>query len=153
MVCLVDLVSGVSRLGNQVCARAFQSSIGCVDAVQGTLVWSKPALGAKGIDGDAVGVYGVESDGKVVAWRRADGERLWLSDRLQHRVLSAPVVVGPSLVTGDDAGTLYFLSRQDGSLLNRISTDGSPIAATPVLVGQTLIAVTQRGGIFGFRPE
>lgn len=150
---LVDLVSGVSRLGNQVCARAFQSSIGCVDAVQGTLVWSKPALGAKGIDGDAVGVYGVEGDGKIVAWRRADGERLWLSDRLQNRVLSAPVVVGQSLVTGDDAGTLYFLSRQDGSLLNRISTDGSPIAATPVLVGQTLVAVTQRGGIFGFRPE
>ena len=150
---LVDLVSGVSRLGNQVCARAFQSSVGCVDAVQGALGWSKPALGAKGIDGDAVAVYGVETDGKIVAWRRSDGERLWLSDRLQYRVLSAPVVLGQSIVTGDDGGALYLLSRQDGSLLNRISTDGSAIAATPVLVGQTLVAVTQRGGIFGFRPE
>ncbi len=95
--------------------------------------------------------YGVESDGKVVAvWRRTDGERLWIVDRLRYRVLTAPAVVGQSLVIGDDAGTLYFLSRQDGSLLNRISTDGSSIVAAPVLVGQTLVAVTQHGGIFGF---
>ncbi len=150
---LVGLVTGVSRLGNQVCARAFQSSVGCVDAAQGALNWSKPAVGATGVDGDATGLYGTDSDGKVLAWRRIDGERLWFSDRLRYRVLTAPVVVGQSLVMGDDAGTLYFLSRQDGSLLNRISTDGSPIAAAPVLVGQTLVAVTQRGGIFGFRPE
>ncbi len=44
---LVDLVSGVSRLDNQVCARAFLSSVGCVDAAQGAFVWSKPSVGAK----------------------------------------------------------------------------------------------------------
>lgn len=150
---LVDLVSGVSRLNNQVCARAFQSSVGCVDAAQGRLIWSKSAVGAKGVDGDAGSLYGTESDGKLVAWRRTDGERLWLTDRLRYRVLTAPVLVGQSLVMGDDAGILYFLSREDGSLLNRIATDGSSIVAAPVLVGQTLVAVTQRGGIFGFRPE
>ena len=61
--------------------------------------------------------------------------------------------MGQSIVVGDDAGTLHFLSRQDGAPLNRISTDGTAIAATPVLAGQTLVAVTERGGIFGFRPE
>lgn len=150
---LVDLVSGVSRLNNQVCARAFQSSVGCVDAAQGALVWSKSSVGAKGVDGDADSLYGTESDGKLVAWRRTDGERLWSTDRLRHRALTAPVLVGQSLVIGDDAGILYFLSREDGSLLNRIATDGASIAAAPVLVGQTLVAVTQHGGIFGFRPE
>lgn len=150
---LVDLVSGVSRFGNQVCARAFQASVGCVDATQGTLLWSKASVGSKGIDGDETTTFGVESDGRIVAWHRSDGERIWLTDRLRYRILTTPVLLGQSLVTGDDIGTLYFLSRQDGSLLNRISTDGSPIVATPVLVGQTLVAITQRGGIFGFRPE
>ena len=150
---MVDLVSGVSRSGNQVCARAFLSNVGCVDATQGALVWSKPAVGQKGVDGDTVNLYGVESDGKVVSWRRTDGERLWMNDRLRYRVLTAPTVAGQSLVAGDDAGTLYFLSRQDGSLLNRVSTDGSSIVAARVLAGQTLVAVTQRGGIFGFMPE
>lgn len=150
---LVDLVSGVSRSGNQLCVRAFQSSVGCVDGVKGSVVWTKPASGSTGLDGDEADVFGTESDGRVIAWRRADGERLWTSDRLRFRTLTSPILVGRSIVIGDEVGTLHFLSRQDGAPLNRIPTDGSPIQSSPVLVGQTLIVVTQRGGIFGFKPE
>jgi outer membrane protein assembly factor BamB len=150
---LVDLVSGVTRQGNQVCVRAFQSAVGCVDGVRGSLAWSKAASGATGVDGDESEVFGTESDGRVIAWKRSDGERLWQSERLRFRTLTGPVLVGQSLVIGDEAGTLHFVSRQDGSPLNRISTDGSAIRSAPVLVGQTLVVVTQRGGIFGFKPE
>ena len=150
---LVDLVSGVSRQTSQVCVRAFQSAIGCVDAAKGSLDWSKPASGSTGLDGDASEVFGTESDGRVIAWRRSDGERLWQSERLRFRSLTAPVLVGRSIVIGDEAGTLHFMSRQDGAPLNRVTTDGSAILAAPILVGQTLIVVTQRGGVFGFKPE
>lgn len=150
---LVDLVSGVSREDNQVCVRAFQSSVGCVDTTKGTVIWSKPASAASGVDGDATALFGAESDGRVVSWRRADGERLWVSERLRFRSLSAPLLIGESIVIGDEAGTLHFLSRRDGAPLNRLSTDGSPIASNLVLVGKTVIAVTQRGGVFGFKPE
>ena len=150
---LVDLVAGVSREGNQVCVRSFQSAVGCVDAATGNLLWSKTASGAAGVDGDESTLFGTESDGRVVAWRHTDGERQWVSERLRFRGLSAPVLAGRSLVIGDEEGTLHFLSRQDGAPLNRLSTDGSAIVTTPVLAGQTLIAVTKRGGIFGFKPE
>lgn len=150
---LVDMVAGVSRDGNKVCVRAFQSSVGCVDADKGMTLWSKPASGATGIDGDESTLFGTESDGRVIAWRRADGERLWLSERLRFRSLTAPTVVGQSVVMGDESGTLHFLSRKDGSPLNRMSTDGSPVLTNLVLVGQTLVAVTRNGGIFGFKPE
>lgn len=150
---LVDLVSGVSRQGNQVCVRAFQSAVGCVDGGRGTLAWSKAASGSTGVDGDESEVFGTESDGRLVAWKRTDGERLWMSERLRFRTLTAPVLVGRSLVIGDEEGTLHFVSRQDGSPLNRLSTDGSAIRSVPVLVGETLVVVTQRGGIFGFKPE
>lgn len=150
---LVDLVAGVSRDNNRVCVRAFQSSVGCVDGDKGTPFWTKPASGSTGLDGDDSTLFGTESDGRVIAWRKADGERLWLSERLRFRQLSAPILVGRSLVIGDQQGTLHFLSRLDGSPLNRISTDGSAIVSNPVLVGETLIAVTQSGGVFGFKPE
>lgn len=150
---LVDLVAGVSRDGNQVCVRSFQSAVGCVDAATGNLLWSKTASGAAGVDGDESTLFGTESDGRVVAWRHTDGERQWVSERLRFRGLSAPVLAGRSLVIGDEEGTLHFLSRQDGAPLNRLSTDGSAIVTTPVLAGQTLVAVTKRGGIFGFKPE
>jgi outer membrane assembly lipoprotein YfgL len=150
---LVDLVSGVNRVGDEACVRAFQASIACADVVKGSLLWSKSANGSTGVGGDGKAVFGSESDGRMVSLRRSDGERLWASDRLRFRKLTAPVLAGRALVVGDETGVLHFLSSEDGAPLNRISTDSTAFAAAPVLVGQTLVAVTRRGGVFGFRPE
>ena len=121
--------------------------------VRGSLVWSKPASGADGVSGDSGFVYGTESDGSVVAWRRADGERAWQMSRFKSRNLTAPLAVGRSLIVGEDTGTLHFVSREDGALLNRITPDGSAITVTPVLAGNTVVVVTAKGGVFGYRPE
>ncbi|MDB5930281.1 MAG: Pyrrolo-quinoline quinone [Polaromonas sp.] len=150
---LVDLVGSVSRIGDNVCVRAFQSSIGCVNAARGNLLWTKPANGVQGIGGDDRLLFGTEADGTVIALKRTDGERSWSSERLRYRNLTAPLVAGRSVVIGDATGFLHLLSREDGSLLNRLTTDGSAIAAAPVLSGNTLVAVTRNGGIFGFQPE
>ena len=150
---LVDLVSGVSRSGDQVCVRAFQSTVACIDGARGTSVWNKVAVGSTGLGGDSNVVYGTESDGVVVAWRRSDGDKLWTNEQLKHRTLSSPLLVGRALVVGDAGGYVHFLSRDNGSTLNRVTTDGSAVVAGPVLVGQTVVVVTRRGGVFGFRPE
>lgn len=150
---LVDLVGRVSREGDVVCARAFQAAVGCVDTARGTQLWSKPAIGSVGVHGDDKYVFGVEGDGKLVAWRRADGELAWVSERLRYRTLTAPLVVGRSVVVGDDSGLVHWLSREDGSVLTRVATDGSAVIAAPVLAGGTLVVVTRSGGIFGFKPE
>ena len=150
---LIDLVGRVSREGNVVCARAFQTAVGCIDTVRGTVLWTKPAAGAEGVHGDAQFVFGTESDGKVIAWRRGDGERAWTSERLKYRGLTAPLAIGRSVAVGDAQGFLHLLSKQDGTLLGRVATDGSAIVAAPVMVGNTLVVVTHNGGVFGFRPE
>lgn len=150
---LVDLVGRVSRDGGVVCARAFQTAVGCINAERGRLLWTRPANGFVGVHGDGKLVFGAEGDGKMLAWRQADGERVWQSDRLQYRNLTAPLVVGRSVAVGDEAGNVHLMSREDGTLLTRLATDGSAITAAPVLAGQTLIVVTRNGGIFGFKPE
>ncbi len=150
---LVDLVGRVARDGAVVCARAFQAAVGCVDAARGSLLWSKPAIGSIGVHGDDKFVFGVESDGKVIAWRRGDGDRAWVSERLLYRSLTAPLAVGRSVVVGDEAGLVHWLSRDDGSILTRMATDGSAVVAGPVLASGTLIVVTRNGNIFGFKPE
>lgn len=150
---LVDLVGSVSRVGDSVCVRAFQSSIGCVNTLRGNVLWTRPANGVQGIQGDDRMLFGTEADGTVLAWKRTDGERVWSSERLRYRGLTAPLLAGRSVVIGDATGFLHLLSREDGSLLNRLSTDGSPISAAPVLAGNTLVAVTRNGGIYGFQPE
>ena len=150
---LVDLVGSVSREGQVVCARAFQIAVGCVDTGRGNLIWSVPSNGVVGVHGNARAVFGVESDGKILAWNRTNGDRQWISERLKYRTLTAPLAVGRSLAVGDESGLIHLISVEDGSPLNRMSTDGTPIAASPVLSGDTLVVVTRNGGVFGFRPE
>lgn len=150
---LVDLVGPASRIGNAVCARAFQASVGCIDANTGRTAWAQTAKGAVGIASDAEYVFGTESNGVVQAWNLADGEKRWSVDRFQHRKLTAPLVLGRAVVMADESGLVHMLSRKDGSHLNRLSTDGTGVAVAPVVAADTLVVVTRGGGIYGFRPD
>jgi outer membrane assembly lipoprotein YfgL len=150
---LVDLVGGVSRIGDVLCVRAFQSAVGCVDANRGSVTWKRPASGSVGLSGDDKLVYGVESDARLLAWRREDGAPAWESDRLRYRELTVPLVVGRSLVMGDESGQVHFVSVSDGSILTRLVTDGSAIKTAPVLASGMIVVVTRNGGIFGLHPN
>ena len=150
---LVDLVGPASREANVVCARAFQSAVGCVDASNASLLWSKPSSGSVGLTGDAKFVFGADSDGKLQAWRRANGESAWVSERLKYRRLTAPLVVGKFIAVGDDEGVVHFVSAQDGTSLAYLKTDGSAIVAGPLMAGGMLVVVTRIGGVFGIKPE
>jgi outer membrane protein assembly factor BamB len=150
---LADLVAGVARDGTTVCLRAYQSAVGCVDTARGTLLWTQPANGHQGVSGDGRKVYGVESDDVVVAWDAATGERRWSSERLKYRALSTPRVAGRSVVLGDSFGFVHFLSTEDGAVVDRVATDGSPIVAQPTLVGKTLVVATRQGGLYAYRPR
>jgi outer membrane protein assembly factor BamB len=136
-----------------VCARAYRISVGCVNTLRGNLVWAKPAVGLEGVQDDTRTLFGSESDGKVIAWNRVNGERLWQTEQLLNRNLSAPAVLDKAIAVGDSSGFLHFLSKTDGSPLNRVATDGSAMAAAPVVVGATLVVVTRNGGVFGFVAE
>jgi outer membrane assembly lipoprotein YfgL len=150
---LVDLVAGPSRVGNSVCVRAFQSAVACVDGLSGRMAWSRNAQGHQGLEGDAQFIWGVESDGKLLAWQRSSGAPLWVQEALRFRGLSLPLAWQQGLVVGDQEGWVHAISPKDGQVLNRIGTDGSAITGRPVAVGETLVVVTRSGGVFGFRPE
>lgn len=148
---LVDLVDPAARQASVVCARAFQAAVGCVNTDNGQVLWSRAADGMTGLAMDGSLIFGTESNGQVQAWRRANGERAWSQDRLRFRELSAPLVVGRSVVVGDFQGQVHVLSAEDGSLQGRLATDGSAVVATPVLAGATVVVVTRAGGVFGLQ--
>lgn len=148
---LVDLVAGVSRQGQSVCVRSFQTAVGCVDTVRGQVLWTRPAQGHQGLDGDEVRVFGVESDSKLRAWNRTDGQLAWSEESYRFRGLTAPRVWGPAIAMGDAQGALHLLSREQGKSLQRLATDGTPVAMPPVLAGQTLVTVNRSGLVIGWR--
>lgn len=150
---LVDIVGPVARLGASVCARAYGAVVGCVDASRGVPVWTKPAQGTTGVHGDDRLLFGSETDGRFVAWRRDSGEPAWTIDRLKHRELSAPLALGRVVAVGDNTGLVHLISREDGSEMTRLSTDGSPVLVQPVLAGDALVVQTRNGGLYAWRPQ
>jgi outer membrane protein assembly factor BamB len=150
---LVDIVGPVSRIGNSVCARAYSAAVGCVDASRGTTVWTRAAQGVTGVHGDDRLVFGSETDGRFQAWQRSSGEPAWNIDRLKYRGLSAPLALGRVVAVGDSTGLVHLISREDGSEMTRLTTDGSAILAAPVLAGDALVVQTRNGGVFAWRPQ
>lgn len=153
---LNDLVGPMLRMGDQLCARAFQTAVGCVDVAgpdRASLRWSRTAGGQQAVGGDADFVFGADATDRISAWKSGGGELAWTNERLLYRGLSAPLSAGKTVMFGDSQGQVHFLGREDGKTLLRLPTDGSPVVAQPVLSGTTMLVVTRNGGLFAFRPE
>lgn len=150
---LADLIGPLLRVGDVVCARSFQSAVGCADAQRGTLLWSKNVGGVQAVGGDGELLVGADASDRVTAWRAANGDLAWHNEALRYRGLSGPLVLGRTVIFGDAEGQVHFLDRSDGKTLLRLPTDGSPVVGVPVRSGNTILVVTRNGGLFAFRPE
>lgn len=148
---LVDTVGPVSRVGNSVCARAFNASVGCVDAGTGRVVWTRPSQGAVGLGGDAQLVLGADSDGRLVAWRRDNGEPAWTLERLKYRGLTSPVVLNGHLAVGDEQGLVHWLNLKTAADVARWRADGSAIVGAPVTAAGMVLVQTRKGGVYAWR--
>jgi outer membrane protein assembly factor BamB len=148
---LVDAVGPVSRVGNSVCARAFNASVGCVDASTGRVVWTRASQGAVGVGGDAQHVVGADSDGRLVAWRRDSGEPVWSLDRFKFRGLTAPVVLNGHVAVGDEQGVVHWLNLATAADVARWRADGSAIVGAPVTAAGLVLLQTRKGGVYAWR--
>jgi outer membrane protein assembly factor BamB len=150
---LADLVGPPMRVGSTLCMRAFQSSIGCIDAAKGSLMWSRNQGGVQAVGGDAQVVVGADGSDRITAYKQASGDLAWTNERLLFRGLSGFLGAGKVVVVGDQEGHVHFLDRETGQLALRLPTDGSAVMGAPVLSGTTLLVTTRSGGLFAFRPE
>jgi len=150
---LADLLGPALRLGDKVCARAFQNAVGCADASRGALLWSRNAGGTQAVGGSEEIVVGADGADRITAWKTTTGDVLWTNEKFLHRGFSGGVAIGPVVVFGDREGFVHFLSTTTGEPQLRLPTDGQPVIGTPVVSGQTLIVTTAAGGLFAFRPN
>jgi outer membrane protein assembly factor BamB len=150
---LSDLVGPGLRQGDRVCARAFQSAVACADAARGAVQWSRAVGGLNAVAGDADRLYGADGSDRITAWRVANGDVAWTSERLLYRGLSGALAVGPTVVFGDSEGYVHFMATENGEPQLRLPTDGSGVVGTPALSGSTMLVTTRRGGLYAFRPN
>lgn len=150
---LVGITGAPSVAQGTVCARGYQSAVGCVRLSDGHLLWTARADGYTGVSQNGTELAATQADGVVQAYSVADGKALWHNDQLMWRKLSAPLLLGRTVAVGDLQGYVSFLDAKDGQIIGRASTDGSAISSAPLLAGNTLVVVTSKGGVYGFVPS
>ncbi len=147
-------VSGIPAIiGQMVCTAAYQGRVSCFDLGSGAVRWSKNLSSEVGVSVDERFVFAVDSTGGVSAYSRGTGSSVWRNEKLTYRGLSAPASVGRAVAIGDAFGYLHLLSREDGSFIGRVSTDGSQIIAAPLVAGSNLIVQTKSGTVVAFATE
>lgn len=150
---VVSITGAPALAGNLLCARAYQSVVGCIDIQASRLAWIAKSDGDTGLSQNGEVVVGTQSDGSVRAWDATDGHVLWTNDHLRWRGVGAPLLVGETVAVGDAQGVLSFLSVRDGRFIGRATTGGHALASPLVAVGHTMVAVDRDGGIWAFVPQ
>jgi outer membrane protein assembly factor BamB len=148
-----DVTGPPTLVGAEACAVTFQGQLGCFDANSGRALWEKAFSSTSGLAQDDRVVVAGDDWAIVSAFDSSSGRQLWQNDKLKSRDVSVPMLLGHAAVVGDYQGFVHFLSRDDGSFVARMKTDGSAITAAPVLAGDTLVVQTHDGDLYGFRPR
>jgi outer membrane protein assembly factor BamB len=149
---LADLVGPAVRQGELICARAFQSSVGCVNAERGSALWNRVVGGTNGIGADAQVVVAGDASDRLSAWKLANGDLAWSADQFQRRKLSEPVLTAKQVLIGDYEGQVHLIDRDTGKTRSRLATDGSQVV-TIALQGDIALVATKSGGLFAVTAE
>lgn len=131
-------------------AVAYQGKLMALDLNRGFEVWSKPASSFNRVAADASNVYVADSDGVVTAYSESTGDVVWKNEDLQYRRLSAPVVLGQTVVVADFEGYIHLLALDDGRIVARREIDDDGIMGAMTVQGDRLYVVTHSGDLYCF---
>jgi outer membrane protein assembly factor BamB len=148
-----DITSPPVVMDNIVCAVAFQGRLSCFETGNGNPTWSRDVSSTVGMALDARYVFVPDEKGVLYAFDHASGASLWKNDKLGLRQLSAPVSQGRFVIVGDLEGYLHFINRDDGAIIGRFKTDGSPIVAEMKIADQVLVVQTEKGALYAVKAQ
>ncbi|HYA59758.1 MAG TPA: outer membrane protein assembly factor BamB [Burkholderiaceae bacterium] len=142
---LADVIGVPGLVEGDVCTASYQGRIGCFDARNGDLRWAREFSAGAGVAVSDDAVYGVDASSHVTGFKRTSGASLWQNAALANRGLSAPVIVGKLLATGDFEGRIHFLRREDGKLVGRFDAAAGRVISTPQTWNGLALFQTARG--------
>ncbi len=146
---IADVLGSPLISGRDICAATYQGRVSCFEVATGRPLWSREWSAVGGVELDARNAYACDSRGFVVGLSRGDrGTPIWTQELLKGRELTAPVLVGTTLLVGDQSGLIHALSASDGNLIGRLATDGSPIVSAGLNASGFAVFQSTAGGVY-----
>jgi outer membrane protein assembly factor BamB len=124
-----------------------------IDLVRGKLLWEKESSSYTGLAVDYDYLYISDNNSYVAAMDRFSGTAVWKQQKLKARAITAPAILNNYIVVGDLEGYLHWMKREDGKFVTRHQIDNVSIKATPIVLDETLVAISSDGKIVALQVE
>jgi outer membrane protein assembly factor BamB len=148
---LGDIDSAVRVSGQDVYTVGFQGRVAMLALETGQIWWSHEASSYRGLTLDEDALYVATADGELVALKARTGAEIWRQKALLHRGLSAPAITDNAVVAADFQGYVHWLDKASGALAARVATGKVRISTAPVVAGNMVLVINDRGQISAFR--
>ena len=153
---LVDIDGDTELYGRVLYASSFQGRVAAIDVDRGQFLWARDFSTHTGVLLDEKVLYSSDEHGHIWALDRLNGATIWKQEKLAHRKLTRPTIIGDYLAVGDFEGYVHLLSRYDGHFIARFQLGqyddlgwelGTGIIVPPIVFGKDRLVVVTRGGI------
>lgn len=153
---LVDIDGDAQLYGRILYAASFQGRVAAIDVDRGQFLWARDFSTHTGVLLDEKVLYSSDEHGHIWALDRLNGATIWKQEKLAHRKLTRPTIIGDYLAVGDFEGYVHLLSRYDGHFIARFQLGqfddlgwelGNGIIVPPIVYKEDRLVVTTRGGI------
>lgn len=148
---IADVAGALAVDDQMVCAAAYQGRIGCYDQLNGNPVWQRDFSGLGGVAMGERFLFAADENSVISGYDKLRGASLWKQDSLRDRGIVTPLVLKNHVVVADYEGIVHLLSLEEGAMVGRASTDGSPVTGRLLATGNGFVVQTAKGGVFAFK--
>lgn len=148
---LSDIDGQLVFIASDLLVSSYKNRLASLAADSGRLLWFKDVSSATGVAVDRINLTISDKDGNVWLLDRRNGAEFWKHNQLLRRGLTRPAFFGSFVVVGDFEGYLHWINIDDGQFAAREKLGGKGFAGPPLVVGNTLYAMTKKGKLTAFR--
>ena len=124
---LVDVDGQLAIDEEYIYAASYHGRVVAISRINGRIIWARDIASISGVSSDDIFVYVADRDDNVWALEKASGVSVWKQEKLLYRELSAPVILGDTVLVGDGQGYLHALAKEDGRIIGRTNLAKKPI--------------------------
>jgi outer membrane protein assembly factor BamB len=147
---MVDIDAQPLIFDNVIYISTFQANVSAISLENGQILWQRDISSYTELGADNNNLYVTDETGNVWALDRFSGASIWKQEKLTHRQVTGPAVLGEMIVVGDLEGYLHWMDKKTGEFAARKQIDSDPILTKPIVSNDILFAYSSGGTLSAY---
>ncbi len=148
---MVDIHSDPVVKDGVIYVGTYQGRISALSRGTGSGLWGKDGSTSENLAIAGDKLFVTHADGKVIAYSTANGEQLWVNEKMLRRSLNGPQAFGDYVAVVDFKGYMHVLNQSNGDFATRVRVDRKGARAPMLSDGETLYVYTNGGKLIAYR--